>query len=123
MKKTISATAVVPGTPYSPALLAGNQLFVSGQLPLDAAGNMPADVAGQTKLCMENIKALVEKAGFTMADVVKTTVYMTDFSKFADMNAVYSTFFSGVMPARCACEVSALAKGATVEIDCIAIKD
>ena len=123
MKESVAAAPVAPGTPYSPALLAGNLLFVSGQLPLDAAGNMPADIAGQTSLCMENIKALVEKAGFTMADVVKTTVYMTDFSKFADMNAVYSTFFSDIKPARCACEVSALAKGAAVEIDCIAVKN
>ena len=123
MKEAVAVAPIAQGTPYSPALLAGNMLFVSGQLPLDAEGHMPDDVAGQTALCMENIKALVEKAGFSMAEVVKTTVYMTDFSKFADMNAVYSTFFSGVMPARCACEVTALAKGATVEIDCIAVRN
>lgn len=123
MKKTIAAGPVAPGTPYSPAVLTGNTLYVSGQLPLDAAGQMPEDVAGQTRCCMENVKALVEQAGFTMADVVKTTVYMTDFSKFGEMNAVYAGFFSGVMPARCACQVSGLAKGAGVEIDCIAVKD
>lgn len=122
MKNAISMGPIAPDSPFSPAVATGNQLYVSGQLPVDAKGELVEGVAAQTAQCMDNLKALVEKAGFEMSDVVKTTVYMTDFTRFAEMSRVYSTYFSGVKPARCACEVTALARGAIVEIDCIAVK-
>lgn len=109
-------------TPYSPALQIDQHLYVSGQLPVDPKTNtIPEDIAGQTDLCMNNVKALLEAAGFSMSDVVKTTVYMTDFSKFSEMNERYICYFDKPYPARCACEVSALARGAGVEIECVAL--
>lgn len=122
MKTEIKMNSTGGETPYSPALLMNQQLYVSGQLPVDPETNtIPEDIAGQTKLCMENLKALVEKAGLSMDDVVKTTVYMTDFSHFSEMNAMYRQYFTKPYPARCACEVSGLARGAAVEIECIAV--
>lgn len=122
--KEIIATTNAPGAigPYSQAVKAGSLLFVSGQLPLNpATGTMPEDVAGQTKQSLTNAKAIVEAAGGTMADVVKTTVFLTDMNDFAAMNAVYATFFpEGACPARSAVQVARLPKDAKVEIEVIA---
>jgi len=109
--------------PYSQAVRAGNLLFISGQLPIDpASGDMPASAAAQTERSLQNLKAIVEAAGMTMADVVKVNVFMADLSEFATMNEVYGRYFSAPFPARAAVEVSRLPKDAMVEIEAVACK-
>jgi len=110
--------------PYSQGVAVGRQLFLSGQIPIDpATGELTgASVAEQTRRVLENLKGVLEEAGASMGDVVKTTVYMKDLSAFAEMNAVYGEFFTAPYPARATVEVSALPKGAAVEIDAIVIK-
>ena len=124
MKKVISSP-LAPGAigPYSQAIEVNGMLFLSGQLPIDAAtGLMAEGVEEQAKQSLSNIKHILEEAGLTMANVVKTTVFLADMSLFADMNKVYSTFFQGEYPARSAVAVKALPKDALVEIECIAVR-
>jgi len=125
MKKVISSEKA-PGAigPYSQAIEAGGMVFVSGQLPVDAATGefAPGGVAEQTKQSFENIKHILAEAGLTTANIVKTTVFLSDMSLFAEMNAVYATYFEGSFPARSAVAVKALPKNALVEIECIAVK-
>lgn len=124
MKKVISSP-LAPGAigPYSQAIEVNGMLFLSGQLPIDAAtGLMAEGVEEQAKQSLSNIKHILEEAGLTMANVVKTTVFLADMSLFADMNKVYSTFFEGEYPARSAVAVKALPKDALVEIECIAVR-
>lgn len=125
MKKVISSEKA-PGAigPYSQAIEAGGMVFVSGQLPVDAATGefAPGGVAEQTKQSFENIKHILAEAGLTTANIVKTTVFLSDMSLFAEMNAVYATYFEGAFPARSAVAVKALPKNAMVEIECIAVK-
>ncbi|HOL62166.1 MAG TPA: RidA family protein [Elusimicrobiales bacterium] len=109
--------------PYSQAVKSGNFIFVSGQLPIDPSNQqMPQTVSEQTELCIKNIKNILESAGFSIKDIVKTTVFMTDLSKFNEMNSKYAEFFDSNPPARATVEVKALPKGATVEIEAIAVK-
>ena len=110
--------------PYSQAVLSDGFLFVSGQLPIDpATGAFPSDDIGeQTRQSLTNIKAIVEEAGGSMSDIVKTTVLLADIGDFAAMNAVYAEFFTEPFPARAAYQVAALPKDALVEIECIAVK-
>ena len=110
--------------PYSQAVAAGNTLYISGQLPIDpATGEFAgADIAAQTRQSLTNMKAILEANGMTMADVVKTTVLLSDIAEFAAMNAVYAEFFSEPYPARAAYQVAALPKAAKVEIEAIAVK-
>ena len=119
------AIFLVPNTnstqPYSPAVQVNGLIFISGQLPLDDCGNMPSDIIGQTHQVMQNIAAILETAGSCMNNIVKTTVFITEMSSFADMNKIYSTYFTDILPARAAVEVCSLAKGAMVEIDAIAL--
>ena len=122
MKKEIS-TNNAPGAigPYSQAVQAGNLIFVSGQLPINAAtGEMPADIKAQTRESINNIKAILAEAGATLDNVVKTTVFLADMEYFGPMNEVYSEEFKAVYPARCAFAVSELPKKALVEIEVIA---
>ena len=92
-------------------------------LPIDAAtGVMPDGVEAQARQSLENIKHILEAAGLTMADIVKTTVFLQDMSLFAGMNGVYATYFDGAFPARSAVAVKALPKDALVEIECIAAR-
>lgn len=124
MKKVI-ASEKAPGAigPYSQAIEANGMVFVSGQLPINAAtGTMPESIEEQARQSLENIKSILEEAGLTMNDVVKTTVYLSDMSAFADMNKVYATYFDGSYPARSAFAVKELPKGASVEIECIAAR-
>ena len=108
--------------PYSQAVKAGNLIFVSGQLPIDAAtGEMPADIKAQTKQSIENIKAILEEAGATLDNVIKTTVLLADMSLFGDMNDVYAGFFNPIYPARAAFAVKELPKKALVEIEAVAV--
>ena len=110
--------------PSSQAIQAGNLVFVSGQIPVDPAtgefvGN---DITTQTRQSLTNVRSILEQAGYSCADVVKTTVLLADMGDFAAMNAVYAEFFSEPFPARAAFAVKTLPKGALVEIEAIACK-
>ena len=122
--RTDEAPAPVAGAPYSQAIAAsgGEVLWVSGQVPLDASGSLAADdVPGQTRQCLANVAAVVAAPGGSMADVVKTTVYMTDLAMFGEMNTVYAEAFGEMPPARATIGVAALPAGAQVEIEAIAV--
>lgn len=108
--------------PYSQAIRIGDLLFISGQIPIvPETGAIEADnIVGQTTQSLLNLKAILENAGLSLKNVVKTTVFMTDLTKFTDMNTVYSQFFTEDCPARSAVQVGALPKGALVEIEAIA---
>ena len=110
--------------PYSQAVQAGNMLFVSGQIPIDPATGEFAgsDITTQTRQSLTNVKNILEEAGYTTADVVKTTVLLANMGDFAAMNAVYAEFFTAPCPARAAFAVKDLPKGALVEIEAIAVK-
>ncbi len=109
--------------PYSQAIDAGLFVFVSGQIPLTAIGEpAPGGVAEQTEQCLKNVGAVLAAAGLSMKDVVKTTVFMTDLSQFPAMNEAYAKRFAAPFPARATVQVSALPKGAQVEIEAIAVR-
>ena len=124
MKKVISSPLAPAAIgPYSQATEAAGLVFVSGQLPIDAAtGDMPEGIEAQARQSLLNIQHILEAAGLTMSHIVKTTVYLQDMSLFAGMNSVYATFFEGDYPARAAFAVKALPKDALVEIECIAAR-
>ncbi len=123
MKKIIS-TQNAPAAigPYSQAVEANGFLFLSGMLPIDPANGqlVPGGVKEQTEQIFTNIKALLEEAGATLRQVVKTTVFLQDMSLFAEMNEVYGRQFTGDFPARSAFAVKSLPKNALVEIEVIA---
>lgn len=110
--------------PYSQAILAGDTLYISGQLPIDpATGAFAGDtIEAQTQQSLANIRAILAAAGMQMSDIVKTTVYLAHISDFAAMNGVYAGFFSGACPARAAFEVAALPKAALLEIEAVAVR-
>ncbi len=119
--QTTNAPAAIG--PYSQAVQQGNTLFVSGQLPLDpVTREMADDAAGQARQSMKNIKAIVTAAGFTMEQVVRCGIFVTDLADFAAINEVYATFFQGDFPARATVQVAALPLGARVEIDAVAMR-
>ncbi len=124
--KHIIATEKAPAAigPYSQAIDCGALLITSGQIPVDpATGAMPEGITAQTRQSLTNVKAILEKAGLTMDNVIKTTVFLQNMGDFAAMNAVYAEFFTeGSYPARSAVEVAALPKGALVEIEAICAK-
>jgi 2-iminobutanoate/2-iminopropanoate deaminase len=123
MKKKIS-TAKAPAAigPYSQAIQVGNLVYTSGQIPIDpATGNLvEGGIKEQARQALKNIQAILQEAGLSMANVIKTTVFMADMNDFADMNAVYGEFFSDPYPARSAVAVKTLPKGALTEIEVIA---
>jgi len=125
MKKTIK-TGNAPAAigPYSQAILISDMLFVSGQIPIDPkTGKIEAtDVKGQTQQVFDNIKAIIDEAGFSMENIVKSTVMLSDMSLFGDMNEVYAKQFTGDFPARAAFAVKELPKGSLVEIEVVAKK-
>ena len=108
--------------PYSQAVQTGNMLFVSGQIPIDPATGVFAgeDITTQTHQSLTNIKNILAAAGYSMNDVVKTTVLLADMGDFAAMNEVYAQFFQAPFPARSAVAVKTLPKGALIEIESIA---
>ena len=109
--------------PYSSALKVGDMLFVSGQIPVNpATGEMPEAITAQAEQSLKNLKALVESAGYTLADVVKTTVFLADIADFAAINEVYASFFATPYPTRSCVAVKDLPKGARIEIECICVK-
>ena len=117
---TIKAPAAIG--PYSQAIKVSGLVFVSGQLPIDPATGAFAEggIKELTRQSLTNMKAILEEAGTSMANVVKTTVFLADMNDFAAMNEVYAEFFAAPFPARSAVAVKTLPKGALVEIECIA---
>jgi 2-iminobutanoate/2-iminopropanoate deaminase len=111
-----------PLGPYSPAVRAGDYVFLSGQLPIDPNTQklLAGSVAEQTRQVIENMQALLEAAGAQIQDVVKCSVYLADMSDFAEMNAVYAEFFGAAKPARSTVQAVLPLAEARLEIDCIA---
>lgn len=123
MKTQISSSKAPAAIgPYSQAIAANGFLFISGQLPIDpATGNFAeGGIRELTRQSLENVKNILAEAGLTLADVVKTTVFLADMSDFAAMNEVYAEYFTAPAPARSAVAVKTLPKGGLVEIEVIA---
>ncbi len=123
--KTSIVTQKAPAAigPYAQGVAGEHLVITSGQLPIDVAtGVMPDGIAEQTRQSLMNCKSVLEAAGCSMSDVMKTTVFLSDMNNFAAMNEVYAEFFSGEFPARSAVEVARLPKDALVEIECIACR-
>lgn len=118
----LSKDAPAPIGPYSQATRVGDWIFLSGQIPIDPqTGELIAGgVAAQTKQVLQNLQAVLTAMGLNLDSIVKTTIYMTDLNMFAEMNEVYATYFRPPYPARATVQVSALPKGAQVEIEAIA---
>ena len=119
IKPAKSPTAVGP---YNHAVRVGDLVFCAGQIPIDPKdGNLvPGDIKAQTERVLENVKAILDDQGLTFANVVKSTVFMTNLSDFGAMNEIYARYFTGDCPARSTVQVAALPKGAQVEIEVIA---
>jgi 2-iminobutanoate/2-iminopropanoate deaminase len=124
MKKQTIQTANAPAAigPYSQAVRAGDLLFVSGQIPLDPKTGelVRGSVAEETKKVLDNLKAIIEAAGGSLGDVVKTTIFLKDMSNFGVVNEVYGTYFPQPFPARATVEVARLPRDVNVEIEAIA---
>lgn len=125
MTKEIITTNKAPQAigPYSVGVSAAGLIFTAGQIPVDPqTGAIAQGIEAQTRQSLTNVQSILEAAGSTMKNVVKTTVFLKDMNDFAKMNVVYSEFFSSDCPARSAIEVARLPKDALVEIEAIAIK-
>ena len=122
MKQVIATTGAPAAIgPYSQAIVSNGFVFVSGQIPLDPGGVLlEGSIAEQTARVLNNLKAVLEASGSSLANVVKTTVYLKDMAEFAAMNEVYARYFTEQPPARATVEVARLPKDVRVEIDCIA---
>lgn len=122
MKKIISTTKAPAAIgPYSQAINLNGTLYVSGQIPVNPeTGAMPEGIEAQTRQALDNIGAILEAAGLTYNDVVKTDVLLSDMANFTAMNAVYAEYFTQDKPARVCFQAAALPKGALVEIDATA---
>jgi 2-iminobutanoate/2-iminopropanoate deaminase len=124
MKKKIVATPKAPAAigPYSQAIRIGGFLYTSGQISLDpeTMKMITGDIEMETEKVLKNIEAILKADGLDLNNIIKTTVYLTDLSEFTRMNQVYEKFFSETKPARACVQVTALPKGAKVEIDAIA---
>ena len=123
--KALSTTAAPAAIgPYSQAIMAGDTVYVSGQLPINPSTSEFAEggIKEQARQSLNNIKNILAEAGMTMQQVVKVTVLMTDMSDFAAVNEVYAEFFSAPYPARSAFAVDALPKGGAIEIEAVAVK-
>ena len=127
MKSILNTEHAPPAIgPYSQGVNTGNLMFLSGQLPIVPAEGkiVAADIEGQTKQSLENVKAILESCGCSMDNVVKTTVYLKDIADFGKMNEVYKGFFrEGNYPARSAFQVAALPQNALVEIEVVALRE
>lgn len=122
MKFITASSAASPAGPYSPAVQAGNLLFVSGQIPLAADGSVAGeDIAAQTRQVFANLEAILAQADAGLAHVVKTTVFLKDLGDFADMNTVYAEAFGEHRPARSTVQVAKLPRDVRVEIEAIAV--
>jgi 2-iminobutanoate/2-iminopropanoate deaminase len=117
--------APAPIGPYSQAVLSGNTLFISGQIPVDPATGqlVKGDVRDETHQVMKNLKAILNASGMGFGHVVKTTIFVTDMNNFSDVNEIYGKYFdNGNFPARETVQVAALPKGVQVEISMISVK-
>jgi len=123
--KKIVATDHAPAAigPYSQAIRSGSMLFCAGQIPLDPKSGqiVSEDIAGQTKQVLENVRAILQAAGLNFGHVVKTTIFLISMSDFQTVNEIYGTYFRENPPARSTVAVSALPRGAKVEIEVIAM--
>lgn len=125
MKRATISTAKAPAAigPYSQALMAGDTLYCSGQLGIDpATGNLEAGVEAQARRSLSNLGAVLEAAGLSYKDVVKTTIFLADMGDFQAVNAIYASVFSGDFPARSTIQVAGLPKGGRVEIEAVAVR-
>ena len=126
MKKIISTTEAPAAIgPYSQAVRVGSMIFCAGQVPLDpkTAQIVSEDISEQTRRVLDNLTAVLKAEGLTMANIVKTTVFLADFGDFQKMNEVYATYFTDQPPARSTVGVLTLPKNARVEIEAIAVAD
>ena len=126
MEKQIIATSLAPSAigPYSQGVRSGSMIFVSGQIAIDPSTGQLIDdknIQGQTRRVLQNLLAVVDAAGGSAGNVVKTTVFLRDMNDFAEMNAVYSEFFTSSPPARSTVQAARLPRDVSVEIDCIAV--
>ena len=126
MKKIIS-TSEAPAAvgPYSQAVRVGSTIYCAGQIPLDPKSGqiVPGDIGSQTRRVLDNIAAVLRSEGLTFENVAKTTIFLTDLSDFQTVNEIYGSYFKNQPPARSTVQVSALPKGANVEIEAIAVAD
>lgn len=127
MSKKIIQTnnAPAPIGPYNQAVMAGDYLYVSGQVPIDPQNNevLRGSIKEQTHLVMKNLKAILDEAGLGMAHIVKSSIFIKDMGQFAEINEVYGSYFTSDYPARETVEVAGLPKGVDVEISVIAYKN
>jgi 2-iminobutanoate/2-iminopropanoate deaminase len=124
MKKIIATTSAPAAVgPYSQAVRVGNFVFCSGQIPLDPATQqiVAGDITAQTKRVLENVTAVLQAEGLSFENIVKTTIFLTNLGDFQTVNEIYGSYFKSEPPARSTVEVSALPKGAAVEIEVIAV--
>ena len=126
MDRLVVSTDKAPGAvgPYSQAVIAGDLVFTAGTLPLDPkTGEVVADEIGaQVRQALSNVQQVLEAAGSSLDQVVKTTVFLTDFGNFAEMNSVYADFFTSAPPARSTVEIGPLPKGMLVQIEAVAVR-
>lgn len=124
MNHTIITSSQAPAAigPYSQAIKNGNVLYTSGMLPIDAEGQLQVGIIAQTKQILSNLQNVISEAGFTMEDVVKTSVFMTNLEYFGQMNDVYGRYFDNHHPARTTVQVTKLPRNAEIEIELVAIK-
>jgi len=125
MRQAVTPAAAAPAIgPYSPALRVGSWLFLSGQIPLDAAGTVvEGGIREQATQVLENMRGLLDAAGAGFSSVVKTTIYLADMTDFAAVNEIYATYFAAPYPARATVQVARLPRDVRVEIDAIALLD
>ena len=126
MKQLITSPTAAPAIgPYSPAVLVGNLLFLSGQIPLDPTSGqvVDGDIRAQTTRVLENLGALLKAGGGDFSKVVRTTIFLADLADFAVVNEIYATYFSAPYPARATVQVARLPRDVKVEIDAIAVLD
>jgi 2-iminobutanoate/2-iminopropanoate deaminase len=125
MPKQVITTANAPAAigPYSQAIRVGNMVFTSGQIPLHPqTGEIVGETAAeQARQVLHNLRAVLQAAGASLQDVVKTTIFLTDLAQFAAVNAVYAEFFPNDPPARSTVQVAALPRGVQVEIEAVAV--
>jgi 2-iminobutanoate/2-iminopropanoate deaminase len=124
VKQLITSPTAAPAIgPYSPAVLVGNLLFLSGQIPLDPATGqiVDGDIRAQTMRVLENLGALLHAGGGDFSKVVRTTIFLADLADFAAVNEIYATYFSAPYPARATVQVARLPRDVKVEIDAIAV--
>lgn len=125
MSKVINTTKAPAAIgPYSQAIKTGNMLFISGQIPFvpETMQLVSEDIKEQTKQCLENLKGILEEAGMTLNNVVKTSVFIKDMNEFGAINEVYATYFTDTKPARACVEVARLPRDVRVEIEAIAVE-